>query len=523
MLGRIKKWLFGAPSVDQEAKQPEPSFKPAQEVEVEKTPSWHKHAVEAKPMPAQPQADDAEHVKPKDQGESGVAEEPYDFIALDIETTGLSRQRDEIIEVAMFRIRSGELQHSGIQFFIKPSKSIPPFITQLTGITDAMVEDGRTLEAAVEAIKEFVGDSLLVSYNASFDFGFIAAAFERCGIEFPNNRVECALKLVRAAVPGLDSYKLESIAKQAGWLDGPQEHRAAGDAILAAKAYVGSMRILKRNGREHEHENAVWTTASKPKARSRKTPIQTSESSDSVPTLGFGVDTDVEGVKVYGTVTGLPQRQVVERLNDDGVPEFKYRYHPNLAFETPSEFLRLHRVERFIPRPNGSRELIEDAGGRWFAVSEWDDPERARKYEEEQFRYIGGSQVYIDLLLAVRAVYESSTNTPIEKKLEIERICMKDQSVYTIRHVFTPPWESLLVASLSIGKGMGPHRVGLIQAAGIKTISDVRSRTDKDLLGIDGIGKAAVSALRSLAAQWVYDPDTEVIEKDEALRRIVSN
>src|SRR5690606_20281868 len=133
---------------------------------------------------------------------------------------------------------------------------------------------------------------------------------------------------------------------------------------------------------------------------------------------------------------------VVEILNDDGVPEFKYRFRAHLSFDTPAEALRKHWQEAFIPRPNGNRDSISEPGGYWHPVSEWEDPEIALGYEEDQFKYIGGVQVYIDLLLNVRAIYEGTGRSPAEKRTAIERICQEDYSVYTVRHVFAPPWES---------------------------------------------------------------------------------
>lgn len=229
-----------------------------------------------------------------------------------------------------------------------------------------------------------------------------------------------------------------------------------------------------------------------------------------------------EPIKLVASVSYTSNHRVVEVLNDDNIPEFKYRFRANLSFDTPSDALRRHWQEVFIARPNGNRDVIMEPGGHWTPVFEWDTPEIAKRFEEEQFKYIGGASVYIDLLLAVRSVYESKRHPPAEKKAEIERICQENHNVYTVRHVFSPPWESLLVPVLSTGVGLGPHRVNLLESAGIKTISDIRSRSDEELLEIKGIGRAAVTALRNLEAQWVYAVDTEVIERDEEYRRAVA-
>ncbi|WP_063693731.1 hypothetical protein [Alcaligenes faecalis] len=242
---------------------------------------------------------------------------------------------------------------------------------------------------------------------------------------------------------------------------------------------------------------------------------------DTLDVRTIGVDESPD-IRVYATLSGMPERKVVETINKDGIPEFKFRFHANLGFETAAEALRTHRTEKFIPRPNGNKEPIIDPGGIWLAVSEWDDPDRAWSHEDEQFKYIGGVQVYIGLLLKARGIYEDSNLPPSQKKIGIEKVCLENNDVYTVKHVFAPPWESLLVPVLSTGDGIGPHRVGILEAAGIKTIDDIRSRTDGQLLEIKGIGKAAVSALRNLAAQWTYDTSTEVIEKDAEYRQVLS-
>lgn len=225
------------------------------------------------------------------------------------------------------------------------------------------------------------------------------------------------------------------------------------------------------------------------------------------------------GIKVevfYGD--GPIEEQVVEIVTDDGLPAFKFRYHADLVFTTPSESLRKHRAEEFIPRPNGNRDSIEEGGGRWLPVSRFDRPGWGYAAEDERFKYIGGVKVYIDLLLAVRAVYENKGIPPSVKRTEIKRICEHNHLVYTVQHVYQPPWEALIVPVLSLADGFGPHRVGILEAAGIRSIHDVDSRSDEDLLAIKGIGKAAVAGLRNLASHWLYDRHTDCIERDEKYR-----
>lgn len=227
---------------------------------------------------------------------------------------------------------------------------------------------------------------------------------------------------------------------------------------------------------------------------------------------------DLDDDVILDALPGELEEQIIEIVDDHGQPAFKFRFRADLSFTTPTESLQKHQAEAFITRPNGNRDIIEEDGGWWQPVSRWERPEWRNDAEDERFKYIGGTQVYIDFLLSIRAVYEDRTRSPNSKRNEIERICGNNHHVYTVRHVYRPPWETLIVPVFSLAEGFGQHRISLLYAAGIKSIHDVEIRSDQELLGIKGIGKAAVSSLRSLASHWPYDKFTDCIENDERYR-----
>jgi DNA polymerase III subunit epsilon len=171
---------------------------------------------------------------------------PKQFVVLDLETTGLSPETDEIIEIGAIRFDRDSKTHPFFQSLIKPTERVPNKITHITGITQAMVDnDGLSLSEGLAKFKEFVGDLPLVAFNAPFDMGFIWNAAKKHGIAI-NNRYTCALKLVRLAYPGLPSYRLADLAKM-GNLSDENTHRALGDCERTAPIFTSSvMKIGER-------------------------------------------------------------------------------------------------------------------------------------------------------------------------------------------------------------------------------------------------------------------------------------
>lgn len=128
-----------------------------------------------------------------------TTEYPSDYIVLDIETTGLATKSD-IIEIAAVRVRNNAVTDS-FESFVKPRGEIPWGITNLTGITNAMVEDAPPIEQVLCEFRQFVGDDVLIGHNIkSFDMRLISAKASQCGIEFPNELVD-TLAMARKLLP----------------------------------------------------------------------------------------------------------------------------------------------------------------------------------------------------------------------------------------------------------------------------------------------------------------------------------
>ncbi len=163
-----------------------------------------------------------------------------DVIVFDIETTGLSREKDRITEIGAVKLRNLEVVDR-FQTFVNPGIPIPPSITDLTGITDAMVEDAPGEKSAVEEFIKFAGKGVLVAHNADFDTSFIAKVCERNDIKF-DIRYADTLKLCRAALPHLKNHKLDTVAKEYK-LGNFNHHRAIDDAEMLSKIFISLVTV----------------------------------------------------------------------------------------------------------------------------------------------------------------------------------------------------------------------------------------------------------------------------------------
>ncbi len=97
------------------------------------------------------------------------------FCVLDLETTGGNRSDDMITEIGVVKVRGGECLGT-FHTLVNPGRAIPPQITVLTGLTDAVVYRAPRIETVLGSLMDFLGDAVFVAHNASFDLGFVRAA-----------------------------------------------------------------------------------------------------------------------------------------------------------------------------------------------------------------------------------------------------------------------------------------------------------------------------------------------------------
>jgi DNA polymerase III subunit epsilon len=181
----------------------------------------------------------------KSGGAASLEHLPERFIVFDLETTGLTAGTHEIIEFGAIRVNRNAVEHETFQMLVKPQRKVPKKITELTGITQQMIDaEGGSLAEAMQGFVGFVGDLRLVSFNAEFDMAFLDAACDQLGRPRVRNDVPCALKMSRRAWPGRKSYRLADLARD-GNLSAANSHRALGDCERALIVYCAASSRLR--------------------------------------------------------------------------------------------------------------------------------------------------------------------------------------------------------------------------------------------------------------------------------------
>jgi DNA polymerase-3 subunit epsilon len=154
------------------------------------------------------------------------------FVVTDTETTGTSPSSDRVIELAAVKLCEGEVVDT-FQQLINPDRAIPKRITQITGISTAMVYDARPIDEVLPDYLDFLGDGIFTAHNLSFDRNFINAELGRVGAPELDVDTLCTLRLARRLLPGLKSKGLSRLIQFYN-LQVNGRHRALGDAEATA-------------------------------------------------------------------------------------------------------------------------------------------------------------------------------------------------------------------------------------------------------------------------------------------------
>ncbi len=292
------------------------------------------------------------------------------FVALDLETTGLSPETDTIIEIAVIRFeidRDGDIftmrnseEHSQL---IQPGRIVTKEITMITGITPEMLEWKPDFESVRDKVREFIGDAVIVGHNVLFDI----AMFASHGIDLSSNRVIDTFELSEIFSQEVESLNLGFLANRYG-LIGPSEdeHRALTDTKVSIRLFL---RYLGEVSRIAWKKKQIWNTLS---TRDESETLATlsqicheqkeTETNISELFADLSVSDVVPSIPIdYTTIELSSQKTILIETHGDPSEELKiihdaFRTHSRIALVTPgykvaswmSEILTQNSIENMV-------------------------------------------------------------------------------------------------------------------------------------------------------------------------------
>jgi len=158
------------------------------------------------------------------------------YVVVDLETTGLSPENDEIIEIGAVKVRHQEVAET-FQSLVKIDKKLPETVSKLTGITTELLQrEGENIDVVLSRFLDFVGDLPVVMHNCDFDYSFLRIACERCGFPLFKNRRIDTHTLARRIIRQVPNYKLETLVEHLQISVG-RLHRSLDDCFAVMQLY----------------------------------------------------------------------------------------------------------------------------------------------------------------------------------------------------------------------------------------------------------------------------------------------
>lgn len=156
------------------------------------------------------------------------------FVFIDIETTGGSHLTSRVLEIGAIRVEENKIVGTYNQL-IHPEESVPPFITNLTGISDTMVKNSPNFQTIALELQTFMTDAIFIAHNVSFDYNFIQMEFRKLGQKFSMDRM-CTVRISRILYPNQRRHNLDSVIRAHG-IQVNSRHRALDDATVLYEFY----------------------------------------------------------------------------------------------------------------------------------------------------------------------------------------------------------------------------------------------------------------------------------------------
>ena len=198
----------------------------------------------------------------REQKGKSLIDIPNNYVVFDIETTGLDPEFDEIIEIGAVKIKDG-IKIDTFNSLIKPEYEIDEFITELTGITNGMVENAPSIDEVLPKFMDFIRDYIIIGHNANFDINFIYDNLEELNIPPITNDFVDTLRISRRLIPELKHHKLSDLANYFN-IDTNGSHRSLKDVEITLEVLknLNTMIIEKHQNMDN------FKDACKPKSHS---------------------------------------------------------------------------------------------------------------------------------------------------------------------------------------------------------------------------------------------------------------
>ncbi|ARV15300.1 exonuclease domain-containing protein [Polaribacter sp. SA4-12] len=281
------------------------------------------------------------------------------YTVVDIETTGNGYKGSKITEISIF-VFDGKVIVDEFTTLVNPEQNIPPFITNLTGITDAMVRNAPKFYEIAKKVAEITKDTIFVAHNVNFDYNIIHEEFKNLGFDFKRKKL-CTVRLSRKIIPGLNSYSLGNICTSENIpING--RHRAKGDAEATTELF---RRLIERD------DNFTINSFLNPKSRQATLPpLLDKKTVDNLPET-FGVyyfKNSAKEVIYVGKANNIKQRVISHFYDKKKKEQMMCLETADISFtKTGSELLALlhesAEIKQIYPKFNRAQRRAGEAVG----------------------------------------------------------------------------------------------------------------------------------------------------------------
>jgi DNA polymerase-3 subunit epsilon len=206
------------------------------------------------------------------------------FAVVDVETTGVRAWGgDRITEIAVVVVHGGR-REVVFDSLVNPGRPIPPVVSAITGITDAMVRDAPPFPAVADQVLAALAGRIFVAHNARFDWNFVSAELRRARDLALDGQRLCTVRLARRLVKGIVSCGLDSLQHWFG-LENIARHRAAGDALVTAELLARLLRLARAEGARTLQDFSAIESRRRLSTRRRRQAMPTEPRADAAPEM----------------------------------------------------------------------------------------------------------------------------------------------------------------------------------------------------------------------------------------------